>query len=128
MKKLVIAVDFDGTCVTHDYPEIGQDIGAIPVLKALVENGHRLILYTMRSGETLLQAEAWLKRQGVELWGINENPEQHTWTNSRKVYAHLYIDDAAFGAPLISKQGHSRPFISWSKIRRDFIADGIIKG
>lgn len=44
--KLTIAVDFDGTCVTHDYPAVRKDIGAIPVLKALVEAGHKLILYT----------------------------------------------------------------------------------
>jgi len=35
-----IAVDFDGTCVSHAYPEVGIDIGAIPVLKRLVSNGH----------------------------------------------------------------------------------------
>ena len=42
--KLTFAVDFDGTCVTHEYPEIGQDIGAIPVLQELVNRGHKLVL------------------------------------------------------------------------------------
>jgi hypothetical protein len=37
-ESIVIAVDFDGTCVTHEYPRVGQDIGAVPVLKKLVEN------------------------------------------------------------------------------------------
>ena len=46
---MYIAIDFDGTCVTHEYPNIGKDIGAIPVLKQLVKDGHKLILYTMRS-------------------------------------------------------------------------------
>ena len=41
---MIIAVDFDGTCVTHKYPDIGEDIGAVPVLKELVDKGHRLIL------------------------------------------------------------------------------------
>lgn len=45
---MYIAIDFDGTCVTPEYPEIGKDIGAVPVLKRLVENGHKLILHTMR--------------------------------------------------------------------------------
>jgi predicted mannosyl-3-phosphoglycerate phosphatase (HAD superfamily) len=44
-----ILIDFDGTVVTHAYPKIGYDIGAVPVLKELVENGHQLILFTMRS-------------------------------------------------------------------------------
>ena len=37
-----IAIDFDGTCVTHEYPGVGREIGAAPVLKKLTENGHIL--------------------------------------------------------------------------------------
>jgi hypothetical protein len=44
-----ICIDFDGTCVTHEFPEVGKDIGAVPVLRKLVEQGHNLILFTMRS-------------------------------------------------------------------------------
>ena len=47
--KLIINVDFDGTCVTHDFPQIGKEIGAAEVLKKLTYNGHNLILFTMRS-------------------------------------------------------------------------------
>ena len=46
---MIIVVDFDGTCVTHEFPEVGRDIGAVSVLKELVEKGHKIILYTMRS-------------------------------------------------------------------------------
>lgn len=46
---MIIAVDFDGTCVTYEFPKVGKDIGAVPVLKELVEKGHKIILYTMRS-------------------------------------------------------------------------------
>ena len=28
-----IIIDFDGTCVTHEFPNIGKDIGAEKVLK-----------------------------------------------------------------------------------------------
>ena len=38
----LIAVDFDGTVVTHAYPEIGDDAGAVAVLKELTDNGCRL--------------------------------------------------------------------------------------
>ena len=51
---MIIAVDFDGTCVKHAYPKIGEDIGAIPVLKQLVNDGHQLVLNTMRSRGTLV--------------------------------------------------------------------------
>ena len=58
---MYIAVDFDETCVTHEYPNTGRNIGAEIVLKALVECGHKLILHTMRcspvSGrDTLVEA------------------------------------------------------------------------
>ena len=58
-KSIVICVDFDGTCTTHDYPHIGKDIGAIQVLRDLVENGHKLILFTMRHGPELETAQKW---------------------------------------------------------------------
>ena len=112
---MIIAVDFDGTCVTHEYPSIGKDIGAVPVLKELVAKGHQIILFTMRSGEQLIEAIRWFNRNGILLYGVNENPHQSTWTTSPKPYAHLYIDDAALGVPLvISKQG--RNYVDWVKV------------
>ena len=32
IRNALIAVDFDGTVVTHAYPEIGDDAGAVPCL------------------------------------------------------------------------------------------------
>lgn len=49
INMLTIAVDFDGTCVTHDFPKVGKNIGAEIVLKKLVDKGHKIILYTIRS-------------------------------------------------------------------------------
>lgn len=46
--NLIIGIDFDGTVVTHEYPNVGKDIGAVPVLRKLVERGHKLMLWTMR--------------------------------------------------------------------------------
>lgn len=117
MKKLPpkpIAIDFDGTVVTHDFPEVGKDIGAVPVLKRLVEAGHKLILYTMRSGATLDAAKKWFEANDIDLAGVQYAPGQTMWTASNKCYAALYIDDAALGAPLKHNlQIHDRPFINW---------------
>ena len=55
VKGAIIAIDFDGTVVTHAYPHMGMDAGAVPVLKELVANDCKLILYTMRSGQLLVQ-------------------------------------------------------------------------
>lgn len=116
--QLIIAVDFDGTCVTHEYPEVGREIGAAPVLKRLSENGARLILWTMRSGDYLLDAIKWFGSHGIPLFGVNGNPEQATWTESPKAYAHIYIDDAALGVPLRDGDNGERPFVDWCAVER----------
>ena len=124
---MYIAIDFDGTCVTHDYPRIWKEIGATEVLKRLVEAGHKLILNTMRSDKELQDAVNWFKKNGIELYGVNENPTQKRWTNSPKVYAHMYIDDAALGCPLINAPELSnRPFVDWDSIDLQLIQKGII--
>lgn len=113
---MIIAIDFDGTCVTHDYPDVGDEIGAAPVIKKMVERGDKIILFTMRSGEHLIHAKEWFEMNDIPLFGVNENPEQHTWTQSPKPYAHLYIDDAALGVPLKKLVEHKRPFVDWSAV------------
>ena len=114
---MYIAVDFDGTCVTHEYPRVGKDIGAVPVLKKLVDSGHHIILNTMRSGKELVDAVHWFADNDIPLYGANENPTQKEWTLSPKVYAHLYIDDAALGCPLkFDRAVSSRPFVDWEVV------------
>lgn len=125
---MIIAIDFDGTCVTHEYPKIGRENeGCVDVLKELVHEGHKLILYTMRSGKYLKEAIDWFKERGIPLWGINENPTQSAWTFSPKIYANLYIDDAACGCPLIHNESEGRPFVDWNAIKIMLLANGIIK-
>lgn len=116
---MIIAVDFDGTCVTHEYPNVGKNIGAEIVLKALTDEGHDLILYTMRdhpadSGvqDPLQEAIDWFSQNDIPLFGVNENPTQKSWTTSPKPYANLYIDDAALGMLTIMLSG-GRPFVDW---------------
>ena len=126
MNKLVIAIDFDGTCVTHEYPYIGSDIGAVPVLKELTDAGYRLILNTMRSGKSEKEAVAWFKQNDIPLFGVNKNPEQRSWTSSPKVYANLYIDDSALGIPLTTSDLSIRPFVDWVRIREWLVAEGYL--
>ena len=129
---MIIAVDFDGTCVTHEYPEIGESIGAEKVLRALVENGHQLVLCTMRGHKThegrdlLQEAVDWFEKNGIELYGVNETPFQHTWTDSPKPYAHLYIDDAALGCPKMKSDISDRPYVNWRELEMIFKSAGII--
>lgn len=139
-----ICIDFDGTCVTHDFPNIGKDIGAVSVLKELAEEGHRLILFTMRSDRKkkkkidgqevvvdenfLTDAVRWFEENGIPLYGIQKNPAQRFWTTSPKAYGHLYIDDAALGCPLIVDNTYSeRPYVDWSKVRELLVSSGILR-
>lgn len=131
---MTINIDFDGTCVTHDFPRVGKEIGAVPVLKRLVENGHQLILFTMRSnrkdkketndptiqdvtGEFLTDAVNWFKKNNIPLYGIQTNPTQHNWTTSPKSYAELMIDDSSLGCPLrYDVDMSNRPFVDWKAV------------
>ena len=134
IKPITINIDFDGTCVTHDFPRVGKEIGAVPVLKRLVENGHQLILFTMRSdrkdkketndstiqdvtGEFLTDAVNWFKKHDIPLYGIQTNPTQHNWTTSPKSYAELMIDDSSLGCPLrYDVDMSNRPFVDWEAV------------
>lgn len=120
-----ICVDFDGTCTTHSYPDIGVSIGAEEVLKELVQKGHRLILFTMRSGKELQEAVDWFQWNGIPLYGIQKNPTQSEWTSSPKAYGQKYIDDAAIGIPLI-KGVYTRPYVDWKKVEELLIEEGIL--
>ena len=119
---MYICVDFDGTVVDHCYPEIGTEApGAITWLKRLQDHGARLILFTMRSdtsfgGPMLSDAVEFLESRGIELYGINTNPDQDSWTESPKAYADIYVDDAAFGCPLIMPEGFRRPCVDWETV------------
>lgn len=119
---MFICVDFDGTIVDHRYPDIGQPVpDAIKWLKILHRHGAKLILYTMRSdegvsGSSLTDAVNYLRSEGVQLFAANRNPGQEDWTSSPKVYADVYIDDAAFGCPLIMPRGFARPCVNWKEV------------
>ena len=68
-KSLVIAVDFDGTVVEDKYPKIGKPmIFAFETLKRLESDGHRLVLWTYRHGETLNDAVNYCQENGIELF------------------------------------------------------------
>lgn len=97
---MLIAVDFDGTIVEHRYPEIGKEIPfATDTLKRLIRDGHRLILWTVRTGALLDEAIEWCHKKGIDFYAVNKNyPEEiideHT---SRKLKVDLTIDDRNIG-------------------------------
>lgn len=141
---MTINIDFDGTVVTHDFPNVGKDIGAVPILRKLVNQGHQLILFTMRAdrfktndpqddtiqdvtGLFLTEAIQWFEDNDIPLYGIQTNPTQSNWTTSPKSYAQLMIDDSALGCPLRwDEELSNRPFVDWKQVYQLLIAQKIL--
>lgn len=99
---MTIAIDFDGTIVDDRYPDIGREKPfAIEVLKKLIEERHRLVLWTVREGKLLDQAVEFCRERGVEFYAINrdypEEEREHNRHFSRKLKVDLFIDDRNLG-------------------------------
>jgi hypothetical protein len=98
---MIIAVDFDGTIVTHEYPRIGKDIPfAIDTLKKMQKDLHlTLILWTVREGKELEEAVEYCKVRGLEFYAVNSNYPEETpeHIEPRKLKADLFIDDRNLG-------------------------------
>jgi len=106
---MIIALDFDGTMVSHDFPHIGKPREWM-FAKALEwkKRGFKIILWTCRSdvlegenhafaeGTYLTDAVEFCKSKGLEFDAVNadltemDNPGMKF---SRKIYADVYIDD-----------------------------------
>lgn len=99
---MVIAVDFDGTIVEHEYPKIGREIPfAIDVLKRLQkEEFHQLILWSVREGELLNEAVEYCRQRGLEFYAVNSDHPGEPYANeikTRKLNVDLFIDDRNVG-------------------------------
>jgi hypothetical protein len=124
---MIVILDFDGTVVSHEFPLIGNDIGAVPVLKTLINNGHKLVLFTMRCNNYLEEAVQWFRVNDIPLYGIQTNPTQSKWTSSPKAHGQLIIDDIAAGCPLkYDSKISEQPFVDWDKMKQILINTGWI--
>ena len=95
-----IAVDFDGTIVDHEYPQIGKEkLFAFQTLRELEKMGARLILWTFRTGVELDEAVEYCRKNGIEFYAVNKNYPEEIFdeTISRKIDADIYIDDKNVG-------------------------------
>ena len=98
---MIIAVDFDGTIVEHNYPNIGEEIPfATSTLRMLADQRHRLILWTVRRGELLDEAVEWCRERGVEFYAVNKNFPEEILDDAGcfgKINADVFIDDCSLG-------------------------------
>ena len=109
-----LVVDFDGTCVGHDFPAMSLEVpGCVEVLRTLVARGYTITLNTMRSGTALDEAVQWFKERHLPLYGVNQDPAQKAWTESPKVDGDFYIDDKGLGCPMRLHVLFDKPVVDW---------------
>lgn len=130
---MIIAVDFDGTIVEHKYPAIGKEIPfATATLKQLIADGHKLILWSVREGELLQEAIDWCEARGVRFYRANadlEDDEKNltgSRSYSRKIKAHLFIDDRNVGG--LPDWGTIYQLVSRRTTLEDYLRDEISGG
>lgn len=109
-QSLIIAVDFDGTIVEDAYPAVGKPkLFAFDTLKKLQNEGHRLILWTYRSGKKLEEAVKFCESNGISFYAVNASyqDEEFDYETSRKIHADIFIDDRNVGG-----------FIGWGNVHQ----------
>jgi len=109
----ILAVDFDGTLVEDEFPDIGKPKWDIVLrVKKLQEQGWKTVLWTCRDDNTpeenLSKAVNYctevldLKFDAVNT-NIDEVKEMFI-NDTRKVYADYYLDDK--NLPILGGRGH----------------------
>ena len=127
-----IGIDFDNTVVhTVDFPNIGETVnGCVPVLKELVNNGHKLMLFTQREhisyngvDDVLDLALQWFQDNGIELFTINENDPDLTskYYPAKKPGWDFFIDDRNIGTKL-----DSNGCVDWKWVREELVKLGAL--
>ena len=100
LTNIKIAVDFDGTIVDHEYPQIGKEkLFAFRTLKEMEKKGANLILWTIRTGQELEEAVEFCRINGIEFYAVNRNYPEEVYDDkvSRKINADIFIDDKNIG-------------------------------
>ena len=94
---MIIAVDFDGTlCNDSQFPAIGEPKQEVIdwVIKQK-QLGHKIVMWTCREGDILLEAVHWCIAKNIQFDAINENvPEtKFGYLGKAKIIADIYLDD-----------------------------------
>jgi len=119
MKYKIVAVDFDGTLCEETFPEIGTpNYVALYTMIKFRKNGGKVILWTCRTDQYLLDAINFCYEHGLQFDAVNRNDPDHLkeWlkahpdsSTSPKPYADMYIDD----------KGNTE--LNWTKIRKELL-------
>lgn len=96
-KEYIIAVDFDGVLFTNKWPDIGEPMWEnISRLREEKRRGRKLILWSCRSGDLLVEAVKACKEVGIIFDAINcalPSMIAAFGNDTRKIFANEYWDD-----------------------------------
>lgn len=140
--KYKIYLDFDGTCVEHNYPSIGRcNFGCIEVIDKLQKAGHQIILNTYRSEldekafknsiEWFDKAYMFLRERNldfdlkpIEYLDHKIDPVTWNWEYFRKEGI-IMIDDYSYGIPLKKAAMTEGKMVDWDLLDKEFILNGL---
>lgn len=109
IRGMVVAIDFDGTIVDHEFPEIGKlKDDAKRVINKIAEY-NTVCIWTCRSGAYEIAANNFLRYNDIHFSFFNSSPNDII-SKSRKIIADIYIDDRNIFADKID----------WLKIEKYF--------
>jgi hypothetical protein len=115
-KPIILGIDFDGVVCKHaKFPSVGKPVpGSDKWIKRFDELGARQFLWTCRNDKFLKYAISNIKKRELPFESYNELAYgKGTFAPYPKLFANIYIDDAAFGAPLIFPEDGSRAYLDW---------------
>lgn len=128
-RRLVTAVDFDGTLFTDAWPNIGEPIWPIiNYIKKRQAEGRIIKFNTNRSGEPLAHAICACHSVGIDFDAINENLPgeiERFGNDCRKLIADEYIDDKAVTPKMIMDALKPEPpKFQWISVEEQTPKDG----
>ncbi len=120
-----IYLDFDGTVVEHEYPNIGKyNTGCFEVLRKLEKAQHTIILNTYRvdcTDGTLQEAIKYIKTQAkISLHDVEQRkimPSPWDWEVFR-LRDLIFIDDICPGIPLKKSKNTRNKIVDWKAINK----------
>jgi len=131
--KYKIYLDFDGTVVEHQYPNIGKyNSGAFKVIAKLQAVGHEIILNTYRANlkdGTLQEAMRYLDNS-EEINRITQierrkiEPLSWNWERQHKTRT-IFIDDICKGSPLKFSPTAPYEIVDWERLDAEFVVESI---
>lgn len=110
IRDKIIAIDFDGTIVEHEFPEIGPLREHAKEAINTIAKHNRVCIWTCRNGDYAVKACKFLNENEIPFDFFNASPIDYINAGCRKIIADCYIDDR-------NLFGH----VNWKEIEQYFL-------